>query len=88
MIKRPINQKLIGKDYIGLIEADGIAAYDELKRHFGESNLLHTLRNTIAYHHRARRNSKPPLRTFLRMKTGLGILPMRSTIHFIWRPTW
>jgi hypothetical protein len=51
MIKRPINQKLIGKDYIGLIEADGIAAYDELKRHFGESNLLHKLRNTIAYHH-------------------------------------
>jgi hypothetical protein len=51
MVKRPTNQKLIGKDYVGLIEADGIAAYDELKRHFGESNLLHKLRNTIAYHH-------------------------------------
>jgi hypothetical protein len=51
MIRRPVNQKLIGKDYIGLIEADGIAAYDELKKHFGESNLLHKLRNTIAYHH-------------------------------------
>lgn len=33
------------------IEADGRAAYDELKRKFGESNLLHRLRNTIAYHH-------------------------------------
>ncbi len=51
MVRRPINQKLIGKDYVGLIEADGMAAYDELKRHFGESSLLHKLRNTIAYHH-------------------------------------
>ena len=51
MVKRPINQKLIGKDYIGIIEADGVAAYDELKKHFGESNLLHQLRNTIAYHY-------------------------------------
>ena len=51
MVKRPINQKLIGKDYIGLIEADGRAAYDELNKHFGELNLLHKLRNTIAYHH-------------------------------------
>jgi hypothetical protein len=51
MVKRPINQKLIGKDYIGVIEPDGIAAYDELKKHFGESSLLHKLRNTIAYHH-------------------------------------
>ena len=51
MVKRPINQKLIGKDYIGLIGTDGLAAYDELKKHFGESNLLHRLRNTIAYHY-------------------------------------
>ena len=40
-VKRPINQKLIGKDYIDLIEANGKAAYEELKRHFGKSNLLH-----------------------------------------------
>lgn len=51
MIKRPINQKLIGKDYVDLIEADGNIAYAKLKKHFGESNLLHSLRNTIAYHH-------------------------------------
>lgn len=51
MTKRPINQKLIGKDFSGLIEAEGIAAYEELKGHFGASNLLHKLRNTIAYHH-------------------------------------
>src|ERR1700730_673500 len=51
MVKRPINQKLIGKDYIGLIKADGRAAYDELKDHFGKSNLLHNIRNFFAYHH-------------------------------------
>jgi hypothetical protein len=51
MVKRPVNQKLIGTDYIKNIEADGATAYDELKRHFGESNILHKLRNTIAYHH-------------------------------------
>ena len=49
LVKRPVNQKLIGKDYIDLIEAKGMAPYDELKKHFGESNLLHKLRNTIAY---------------------------------------
>src|SRR5271169_6606310 len=30
MIKRPVNQKLIGKDYIKVMDADGIAAYDDL----------------------------------------------------------
>jgi hypothetical protein len=49
MVKRPVNQKLIGKDYIGVIEAEGVTAYNVLKQHFGESNLLHKLRNTIAY---------------------------------------
>src|SRR5271166_5503473 len=34
MVKRPINQKLIGKDYVDLIEADGKTAYEELKKHF------------------------------------------------------
>jgi hypothetical protein len=51
MLKRPTNQKLIGQDYGDLIEPDGRAAYEALKKHFGESNLLHRLRNTIAYHH-------------------------------------
>ena len=51
MVKRPINQKLIGTDYIKVIDVGGVTAYDDLKKHFGESNLLHKLRNTIAYHH-------------------------------------
>jgi hypothetical protein len=51
MVKRPIVQKLIGRDYAQLIEPQGRAAYEELKRHFAHSNLLHKLRNTIAYHH-------------------------------------
>lgn len=50
-VKRPINQKLIGTDYIKVINVGGVTAYDDLKKHFGESNLLHKLRNTIAYHH-------------------------------------
>ncbi|MGO4869209.1 MAG: hypothetical protein ACLPGW_01125 [Roseiarcus sp.] len=51
MVKRPINQRLIGKDYAGAIGPEGVAAYGVLKKHFGESNLLHKLRNTVAYHH-------------------------------------
>ena len=51
MVKRPINQKLIGRDYVDIIEADGKAVYENRKKHFGELNLLHRLRNTIAYHH-------------------------------------
>jgi len=51
LVKRPINQKLIGKDYIDLIGSDGVAAYEKLKKHFGESNLLHRIRNTLAYHY-------------------------------------
>jgi hypothetical protein len=51
MAKRPINQRLIRTDYIKVIDAAGVTAYEDLKKHFGESNLLHKLRNTIAYHH-------------------------------------
>jgi hypothetical protein len=51
MVQRPINQKLIGTDYIKVIDVGGVTAYDNLKKHFGETNLLHKLRNTIAYHH-------------------------------------
>jgi hypothetical protein len=51
MILRPINQKIIGKDYINDIGPEGVASYAELKRHFGKSNLLHKIRNTIAYHY-------------------------------------
>ena len=51
MIKRPINQKIIGVDYIKVMEPDGVAVYEALKKHFGASNLLHTLRNTFAFHY-------------------------------------
>jgi hypothetical protein len=51
MLKRPVNQRIIGKDYAGAIEADGVTVYANLKKHFGETNLLHKLRNTVAYHH-------------------------------------
>lgn len=51
MVKRPINQKIIGKDYAGAIPEAGQRAYAGLKDHFGKSNLLHNLRNTIAYHY-------------------------------------
>lgn len=51
MVKRPINQKLIGKDYFEDIDPAGQVAYANLKKHFGESNLLHLLRNKIAYHY-------------------------------------
>lgn len=51
MLKRPVNQSLIGKIYAETIEPEGTASYTKLKRHFGETNLLHKLRNTVAYHH-------------------------------------
>jgi hypothetical protein len=50
MIRRPINQKLIGKDYINAMELDGRNVYGGLNKHFGKSNLLHRLRNTLVYH--------------------------------------
>ncbi|MGE0236464.1 hypothetical protein [Methylocystis sp.] len=51
MIKRPVNQRLIGKDYAREIEPDGVVAYEKLKKHFGETNLLHLIRNQVAYHY-------------------------------------
>jgi hypothetical protein len=51
LVKRPINQRLIGIGYVGAIDSEGIAEYRKLKKHFGASSLLHRLRNTIAYHH-------------------------------------
>jgi hypothetical protein len=50
MLKRPINQKLIGVAYKDAIGAAGDAGHDRLKKHFGATNLLHTIRNTFAYH--------------------------------------
>lgn len=51
MVRRPVNQRVIGNDYIKVLGAPGVSAYEKLKLHFGKSNLLHQLRNTIAYHH-------------------------------------
>jgi len=51
MIKRPINQKIIGTDYIKTMEPEGVAVNDALKKHFGASNLLHTIRNTLVFHY-------------------------------------
>ena len=51
MVKRPIHQRIIGTDYIKVIEPQGVDAYEALKRHFGASNLLHKIRNTLAFHY-------------------------------------
>jgi hypothetical protein len=36
IVRRPINQQLIGTDYSKVMGADGVTAYDDLKKHFGE----------------------------------------------------
>lgn len=51
MLKRPVNQKIVGKDYAETIGADGVSAFKNLKTQFGRSSLLHRIRNTVAYHH-------------------------------------
>lgn len=40
MVKRPINQRVIGIGYIAAIDDKGVAAYKKLKKHFGASSLL------------------------------------------------
>jgi hypothetical protein len=49
-IRKPINQKIIGK-YLPTIDGNGRASYEELKKHFGKSGLLHQLRNNYVYHY-------------------------------------
>jgi hypothetical protein len=51
MVRRPVHQKLIGKEYVSLIGSDGVAVYENLNKHFGTSSILHNIRNTIAYHY-------------------------------------
>lgn len=51
MIKRPNNQLLIGKSLSAEIEAPGHEAYQRLKDFFGKNNILHRLRNSVAYHY-------------------------------------
>jgi len=50
MVKRPAHQRLIGTDYIKTMPPDGVAAYESLNKLFGGSNLLHKIRNTLAFH--------------------------------------
>jgi hypothetical protein len=51
MLRRPGHQRIIGTDYIKVLPPAGVASYEELKGLFGESNLLHRIRNTLAFHH-------------------------------------
>jgi hypothetical protein len=48
-LSRPDNQKIIGS-YLPALDKDGTAARDELRKHFGRSNLLHSIRNKFSYH--------------------------------------
>ena len=41
----------LGKEYQTLLNASGKEALNELKKHFGSSNILSVLRNNYAYHH-------------------------------------
>ncbi len=51
MLKRPINQRIIGINYAGTIEVNVLTVYENLKKHFGGDNFLHKPRNIVAYHH-------------------------------------
>ena len=50
MIRRPDNQRLIGKTLSAQIEVPGQEAHQRLKDFFGTNNVLHRLRNSVAYH--------------------------------------
>jgi len=41
----------LGREYQKLLNDTGMEALDGLKKHFGSSNILNTLRNNYAYHH-------------------------------------
>ena len=49
-IKRPDSQRLIGLTYLARMEPEPVEAYAALKKHFGSSGLLHSLRNQSAFH--------------------------------------
>jgi hypothetical protein len=50
MVKRPAHRKIIGTDYIKNMPQEAVASYDKLNKLFGGSNLLHRIRNTLAFH--------------------------------------
>jgi hypothetical protein len=49
-VRRPTNQKIIG-NCMKSIGDDGRKSYDKLKKQFGQSGLLHKLRNSFLYHY-------------------------------------
>jgi hypothetical protein len=73
MVKRPIHQKLIGHCYLPLLDPNGIVAYEALKNHFGSSNLLHRLRNTLVFPCRLPPISTRPSKMFRKTRIGPGI---------------
>jgi hypothetical protein len=48
-LRRRDNQKII-RSYLPLLDKDGTAAREELRRYFGGSNLLNNMRNKFSYH--------------------------------------
>jgi hypothetical protein len=50
MARRPPHQKIIGSEYLKIIPPEGAASYQKLNRLFGKSNLLHRIRNELAFH--------------------------------------
>ncbi len=51
MIRRSDNQLLIGKSLSAEIEREGHEAHQRLKDFFGKNNVVHRLRNSVAYHY-------------------------------------
>jgi hypothetical protein len=51
MLRRSDHQRIIGIDYMKVLPPAGVRSYEELNKLFGKSNLLHTIRNTLAFHH-------------------------------------
>lgn len=50
-LRRPTSQRLIGKKYLPLLDRVPQQSYQELNKNFGESGLLHKIRNGFAYHY-------------------------------------
>lgn len=51
MLKRSGHQNIIGQDYIKTMPAEAVASYAQLRKLFGKSNLLHRIRNRLAFHY-------------------------------------
>lgn len=51
VIRKRFLSRPIGQEYTPLLDPKGACALTELKKHFGASNLLTTVRTNFAYHH-------------------------------------